>query len=157
MRFPKSFGRMGTTMLLAGIASLQPAAAQQRSTQGVSASRAPQANLAPVALERLTREQFHAMPPGGLVIYKGRTLSKADYMSLKMQEWAADKASPGFNTPAQSGPNLAKNESSQNAATDMAARNAQRQLEFEKMRQDAQRLAASPQYAILAKLSLIHI
>jgi hypothetical protein len=154
MRFPKSFWRMGAMMLLAGIAGLQLAAAQQRAPQSVPLSRSPQANLAPVPLEKLTREQFHAMPPGALVIYKGRTMSKVDYMSLKMQEWAADKASPGFNTPGQSGPNLAKNESSQNAAADLAARNAQLQLEFEKTRQDAQRLAASPQYAVLAKEAL---
>ena len=154
MRFQTKSWRTVAIVLFAGMAALQLPAAQQRSPQSVPPPRESQANLAPVPLEKITREQFHAMPPGGLVIYKGRTLSKTDYMSLKMQELAADRASPGFSTPAQSGPNLAKNESSQNAATDLAARNAQRQLEFEKMRQDAQRLAASPQYAILAKEAL---
>jgi hypothetical protein len=68
-----------------------------------------------------------------------------------MQEWAADKASPGFNVAAHFDPKPSANEFSQNAAAEMATRNSQLQLEFEKMRQDAQRLAASPQYAALAR------
>jgi hypothetical protein len=154
MRFPIKSWRTVAIVLFSGVVVLQLQAAQQRSPQSVPPPRAPQANLAPVPLERITREQFHAMPPGALVIYKGRTMSKADYMSLKVQEWAADKASPGFNAPAHPDPNSVKNEPAQNASAELATRNAQLQLEFEKMRQDAERLASSPQYAALAKEAL---
>jgi len=151
LKFLITARRFGAMVLLVGVTATQIYPAQQPPQTARPPIRAPQGSPAPVILEKITREQFRSMPPGALVTYKGQIISKSDYVSLKLKEWNADKASPKTVTMAASEANPAQSESIQAQRAELTARNAQLQAEFEKMRVTPGHLTEIPQYAALSK------
>jgi hypothetical protein len=103
------------------------------------------------SLANLNREQFRALPPTALVIYNGQTMSKADYMTQKIKELGDPrrKIETSGKTPVD--PQSLQLEFDRKRASQLTARNAQVQREFEKSQQATSRLKESPQYAALTK------
>src|SRR5260370_13684732 len=106
---------------------------------------------APYNLANLNREQCRALPPTGLVIYNGQTISKANYLAQKIKEWAAYEKDAKTSRKAAADPQSLQLEFDRKQATELAARNARVKVELEKSQQAASHVKESPQYATLTK------
>ncbi len=125
-----------------------PAArAQQRRT-------AQQAGAAPISLDTISPAQFRVLPLRAMVLYKGRIMTKSDFIAGRIREWRAQALSvkpvaQGVGAPPEL--DSIKSKFVQDRLSEVAAKNAALQAEFEKSQQDARRLMQTPQYAALAK------
>lgn len=154
MQILKRVNKIGLAMLLVGLPWIQTAESQQPTRPGPPPQRAPQPSPAPISLDAISSAQFKVLTPNAMVIYNGKVMSKSDFMALRTREWRA--AAPATNGPTASiAPpsdlDSIKSKFAQERTSELTAKNAALQTEFEKSQQDARRLMQLPQYAALAK------
>jgi hypothetical protein len=111
----------------------------------------PSSAVAPAPnVETINKMQFRSLVPTATVAYKGRTMTKADFIAQRLKEIEAlPKIST--NTTRQVPAVQLNAEFARQQQTELAARNARVQALFAQEQQKTQALAASPQYAALSK------
>lgn len=105
------------------------------------------ANLAGADVDQMTSQQFRALPPTGMVRYKGKSMTKSSFIDQRNKEFLAQhkqtKATPNFEA--------AKTQFEQKQAADLAAKNARVKAVAEKYSLRMKQLAATPPYTALNK------
>lgn len=111
------------------------------------------ASAAGVLVENLPGGSLKSLPPGALVVYRGQTMTKANFIAQRTKEWGAANSS-GAKSLGPSDPQAVINEIKRRRTAELTARNAELQTEFEKAQNDAGRSLQSPQYLTLTKEAL---
>lgn len=154
MHFVKSLTRTGLAVLFIIMLWGQTAQSQLPKQPGRPPQPAPRPNSAPISLDGISPAQFRLLPPSARVIYKGIVMTKSDFIARRAKEWGAS-ARAATSMPANITQPLdlqsEKSKFVQEQKSELAAKNASLQAEFEKSQQDARRLMQLPQYAALAK------
>lgn len=125
---------------------LSPSAPPQSKTP-VSAAAKPNGSV--VNLVGLTSAQFRALAPNALVSYQGQTVTKANFMAMRLKEFQANgkliASQPPVNLPA------VQAQFAQKQQSELAARNAQLAAEWQRVEAARNTLATLPAYVALSK------